>query len=128
MNPLPTLVRAKELVSRRPAAFDLLRQRNFRNFWLANAGSDLGFELRFVAASWLALQLTDSALWVGLILGIRAVPIIALALFGGAVTDRVDRRQILIVARSAVAALGFLAGFLVSTGLIEAWPRRLRAV
>ena len=92
MNSTTALARARELMRRRPAALDLLQQYDFRNFWLANAGSDLGDHLRFVAVAWLVLHLTDSVLWVGLILGIRALPIIALALFGGAVTDRVDRR------------------------------------
>ena len=69
----------------------------------------------------MVLQLTDSVLWVGVIVGIRAVPTTLLALFGGAVTDRLDRRAILVVTRSAMAALGLLTGFLVSAGLIEAW-------
>ena len=102
MSSTTALARARDLIRRRPAALDLLRQYDFRNFWLANAGSDLGDHLRFVAVAWLVLQLTDSVLWVGLILGIRALPATALALFGGAVTDRVDRRAILVVTRSAM--------------------------
>ena len=87
MSSTTVLARARDLIKRRPAALDLLRQHDFRNFWLSNAGSDLSDHLRFVAVAWLVLQLTDSVLWVGLILGIRALPTTALALFGGAVTD-----------------------------------------
>ena len=64
MKSTSAMARAKNLVARRPVAVDLLRGRDFRNFWLANAASDLGIALRLVAVGWLVLELTDSALWV----------------------------------------------------------------
>ena len=51
MSSTTALARARDLISRRPPALDLLRQYDFRNFWLANAGSDLGDHLRFVAVA-----------------------------------------------------------------------------
>ena len=121
MSGMLAVTRAKEMIRWRPAALDVLRLEEFRYFWLANAGADLGVELRFLAASWLVLDLTDSALWVGLVGGIRAVPIVVLGLLGGAATDRLDRRTILLVTRSVMAMLGFLTGYLITSGRIEPW-------
>src|SRR5207245_11749541 len=48
--------------------------------------------------------LTGSSLDVGLIGLFQAVPFIALALFGGVVADRVDRRRLLIATQSGLAS------------------------
>ena len=116
-----SLTRTRAFLGRRPAAVDLLRLRDFRYFWLSTVGSDLGLELRMVATIWLALVLTDSPLWVGVVAGVRAVPVVALVLFAGAVTDRVDRRSILLATRVALGVLAFLTAYLATSGLIAVW-------
>ena len=45
---------------RRPAVFNLLADRNFRTYFIADAFHDLGVDTRLVGMSWLALELTDS--------------------------------------------------------------------
>ena len=78
-------------------------------------------ELRFVAVAWLVLQLTDSPFWVGMIAGVRAFPVIAFGLIGGVVSDRMDRKKILLVTRSMLAIVSFLTAYLVTSGLVELW-------
>jgi MFS family permease len=116
-----TLTRAKALAKWRPAALDVLRLRDYRYFWLSNATADLNYSLRITATSWLVLQLTSSPLWVGLVGGVSGIPAIVLALVGGAVSDRADRRTILLVTRFILNSVAFLTAYLVASGLIEAW-------
>lgn len=67
----------------------------------------------FLASSWVLLELTDSPAWVGL-LGVNAVPAIALSLLGGGVADRVSRVNLL-----RFGATGYLSVFLVTAVLVQ---------
>ena len=50
-----------------------------------------------------------------------AIPTLALALFGGAVADRMDKRSILIVTQVAMMALALVLGTLVMLGVAQFW-------
>ena len=63
-----------------------------------------GTQLRLVAVPYQIFLLTGSSLDVGLIGLFQAVPLIALALFGGVVADRVDRRRLLIATQIGLAS------------------------
>lgn len=89
-----------------------LRERNFRMFWAGAAISLFGDQFYLVALPWVVLQLTGSAVAVGTILMAAAIPRSVLMLIGGAVTDRVSPRRIMMNTASArtlfVAAIGIL--------------------
>lgn len=92
----------------------LLRNRSFLVFYVANAISSIGDELYYIALPWLILQTTDSSMVLGTITMVGAIPQPALVLIGGAVSDRLSARKVLLIAalgRAAlVAALGLLTG------------------
>jgi MFS family permease len=99
-----------------PAAFPHpLRERNFRMWWAGQAISLLGDQCYLVALPWLVLQMTGSAVAMSTILMAAAVPRTVLMLIGGALTDRVSPRKVMITTASArtvlVAAIGFLVWF-----------------
>ena len=73
-----------------------LKIRQFRTLWLAAMFSNLGSFLQAVAGSWLMLELTDSATWVGLMVASTTLPLFFLALPAGALADLVDRGTILL--------------------------------
>lgn len=77
--------------------------------------------MRIMVMGWLVLELTNSQLWVGLIAGLAGVPILLLSLIAGAVTDRSDKRRLLIITRIIPAAFTFLLAYMVTAGLIEPW-------
>jgi MFS family permease len=92
-----------------------LRNRAFRLLWIGNTISWTGDQFYLVALPWLVLSLTGSAIVLGAIEMLAAIPRAVLMLVGGAVSDRVSPRRILMLtafARSllvgAVAALLFL--------------------
>jgi MFS family permease len=95
----------------------LRESRSFRLLWSGQLVSLTGTQLRLVAIPYQVYLLTGSSLDVGLIGLFQAVPLITLALFGGVVADRVDRRRLLIVTQiglaacSALLAIGTQLGF-----------------
>src|SRR5919206_1142380 len=88
---------------------------HFRNLWLGGAVSALGDQFYLVALPWLVLQLTGSNLAVGTVLMCAAIPRAVLMLGGGAVSDRIAPRRIMLSTASTrtifVAAVGVLAWF-----------------
>src|SRR5579872_396124 len=88
---------------------------HFRNLWLGGTVSAVGDQFYLVALPWLVLQLTGSNLAVGTVLMCAAVPRAVLMLAGGAVSDRVAPRRVMLTTASTrtvfVAAVGVLAWF-----------------
>lgn len=99
----------------------ILRLRNFRNFWLASVFASTSNQVRIFAVAWVALEISDSQLWVGLSLGATALPTLMLSLLSGAVVDRLPRRRILILSQLALSGLLFLTAYLVVSGSLHVW-------
>jgi len=74
-----------------------------------------GTQLRLVAIPYQIYLITGSSLDVGLIGLFQAIPLISLALFGGVIADRVDRRRLLILTQIGLAASS--AGLAIGTQL-----------
>jgi MFS family permease len=98
-----------------------LFNRGFRYLWVGNTISGCGDQFFLVALPWLILQLTGSGAVLGGIMMVEAIPRAALMLIGGAVTDRVSPRKIMILAAAARTLLvATLAGF-IWTRHVEVW-------
>ncbi|MBM3956944.1 MAG: MFS transporter [Gemmatimonadetes bacterium] len=106
----------------------LLSEGRFRALLASTGASDLATAMRVAAQSWLVLELTDSSLWVGAVAGVRAVPAVLLALVGGVVTDRVDKRALLFVSRLVLGFAAAAIGLLVAWGQIHPWHLVLLSV
>ncbi|HEY6621797.1 MAG TPA: MFS transporter [Steroidobacteraceae bacterium] len=95
--------------------------RDFRYLWIGNTVSGCGDQFFLVALPWLILQLTGSGAVLGGIMMVGAIPRAALMLIGGAVTDRVSPRKIMILTAAARTLLvGALAAF-IWTHHVEVW-------
>lgn len=88
-----------------------LRHVAYRRMFIGNAVSSFGYQFTAVAVPVQMYALTGSSLWVGLIGLAALVPLLAFALWGGAVADVVDRRKLLLAASLLMfgATLGLLA-------------------
>ena len=106
-----------------------LKIRQFRTLWMVSTFSNIGSFLQAVAGSWLMLELTGSATWVGLMVASNTLPLLFLALPAGALADLIDRGKILLAsqmlmgasaaAMAAVTALGTITpGLLLTFGLM----------
>jgi len=82
-----------------------LRYPDFRRLFVGQGVAFVGFQLTAVAVAVQMYDVTGSSLWVGL-LGVAAlVPLVVLGLYGGSVSDAVDRRTLLVSASLAAWAV-----------------------
>lgn len=118
------LVHAERLYHTMPA----FQSRDFRLFWVGQLVSLIGTWVQSVAQQWLVLQLTHSAFALGLVTTIQFTPVLALSLVGGAVADRVSKRDLLLVTQVISACLAVGLGVLVQTGAVRYWEVLLSAL
>jgi MFS family permease len=76
--------------------FQIFRKRDFTLMWSAQLVSTIGSALTDLAAGILIFNLTGSALNVGLVLMVTAIPTLFVGLFAGVFVDRFDRKKILL--------------------------------
>ena len=76
----------------------LRRRRELRLLIVGQSISDLGSMITFVAIPVQTFQLTDSSLHVGLLGVAEFVPMLTLALVGGALAYSFDRRRLVMIA------------------------------
>jgi MFS family permease len=81
----------------------LRRRREFRLMTISQAVSITGSEMSLVAIPFQVYEITGSSLAVGLLGVVEFVPILALALIGGALADAFDRRKLTMGAEAAAA-------------------------
>jgi MFS family permease len=98
-----------------------LRHRAFRRVWIGESVSvvgDLSFETAFI---WLILQTTGSTAALAVVMLAQAIPRGLLMLLGGAVTDRVSPRTVMLFSHlTRGVAVGLLA-VLVVAGRVQFW-------
>ena len=98
-----------------------LRNANFVLWWLGATTSLLGDQFYLVALPWVVLQLTGSAVAMGTVAMCAGIPRAVLMLMGGAITDRISPRRILMATASARAVLVAAIGFLLLRNVLQLW-------
>ena len=76
-------------------AYAAIRLGNFRKYWLGNLLSILGMQMQSVTVVWEVYKRTDDPFSIGLVGLCIVIPVLSLALVGGHVADRFDRRLVL---------------------------------
>ncbi len=98
-----------------------LASRDFRLLFAGRSVSLLGDGAFLVAMAWQAYTLSNSPTALSLLGIAMTVPLIALLLFGGVVSDRYDRRRVMLIADALRAALLLLLGALALMGTLRIW-------
>jgi MFS family permease len=98
-----------------------LFNRDFRYLWIGATISGCGDQFFLVALPWLILQLSGSGAILGGVMMVGAIPRAALMLIGGAVTDRISSRKIMIFTAAARAALVGTLAASIWTHHVEIW-------
>ena len=93
----------------------------FRLLMIGTLGTNTAFWMYQVAVGWLALELTDSAFFVGLSGFVGGIPMLILSLPAGVLIDRFDGRRILLFAQGGVMTVSALFALLVGFDLIQRW-------
>jgi len=95
--------------------------RDFRYLWIGNTVSGCGDQFFLVALPWLILQLTGSGAVLGGIMMVQAIPRAALMLLGGAVSDRISPRKIMILTAAVRSLLVAALAALVWAHHVQVW-------
>lgn len=95
--------------------------RDFRLLFAGTTTSLLGDQLALIATPWLVLQLTGDPLALGFVLALEGIPRAVFMLLGGAVTDRLSPRFIMLAADLVRLVLTAAMATVVITGLVEVW-------
>lgn len=99
----------------------LRKYRNFRLYFVSHAVSFAGTWMQQIAAYWLVLQLTGSAVAVGALALAQLLPVTVLGLFAGQVVDRFDARRLLIRTESTLILTAATLAALTLTGAVQLW-------
>ncbi len=93
----------------------------FRMLMFGTLSSSSGFWMYQVSIGWLALELINSPLFVGLAGFAGGIPMLLLSIPAGLVIDRYSRRNVLFMAQSGVAVVSTIFAIMVATGTIQPW-------
>ncbi len=105
----------------RQSTFHSLRYKDYRLLWYGQAGASASLWIEQLARPLLILELTNSALMVGLITATRMLPMLLVGIWAGVVADRVDKRRILLFTKSITLLTHFTTAAVVLTGVVEPW-------
>jgi len=97
------------------------KEKYFSLLWGGAFLSSTGFWVQAVGQSWQVLQLTNSALLLGLVTFAATLPNVVLSPFGGVVADRFDRRHLLICTQTIYMTTATLLGILTTLHIIAVW-------
>ena len=101
--------------------FDSFRYRDYIFLWLATMFSSGGFWLQQVIVGWLTYEVTASAFWTSVALGLDALPILFVGPVGGLLVDNFDRRKLMAFIYGYQATVTLIFAAVVLTGNLQAW-------
>jgi len=93
--------------------------RNFRIYWFGQLLSLFGTWMQSTSQAWLVLQQTDSPWMVGVVAALQFTPVTVLGMVGGVVSDRVNKRRLLLLTQSFAALQALALGWLTVTGNVR---------
>jgi len=99
-----------------PSTLRAFRSYNYRLFFAGQGISLVGSWIQQVALGWLVYRLTSSPWYLGLVGFLDQIPIFLFAPIGGVVSDRFDRRKVLIASQALALLQAFLLALLVFSG------------
>jgi MFS family permease len=95
--------------------------RNFRLLWLGQATSLLGDQFHMVAGAWLVLKMTGDPLALGGVLAAGGISRAIFTLVGGAISDRISPRRLMIFSDIFRLLLAALLAAQILTGTLQVW-------
>jgi MFS family permease len=101
--------------------FPALASRDFLIFWVGQFISLIGTWMQNTTLPYLAYRITGSSLDLGLIGFSASLPTLILALPGGVLVERLDKRKVVIALQVIMMLQAFLLAFLALSGLIQIW-------
>ena len=113
-------MRLPTTLTRASTPLGVFRYRNFTFVWSSTALVGVGTQMESAVLGWFVLSLTDSPFLVGSIAAAR-MALNFLALFAGAIADRLPRNVLLVSVEFVMGIMGILMLALILTDLLEVW-------
>ena len=113
-------LRLTDTLTRASTPLGIFRHRSFAFVWGSTALVGVGTQMESAVLGWFVLSLTDSPFLVGSIAAAR-MALNFLALFAGAIADRLPRNLLLVSVEFIMGLMGILMLALILTGLLEVW-------
>ena len=101
--------------------FDALTIRNFRLYWLGLITLTFAGMMQMPAQAWLAYEITQSPLKLTLVAAMQAIPMIGFSVYSGVFLDRIQKRNILLMAQGFSTVIAIVIAVLISTHQIQYW-------
>ena len=109
--------------------FDSLKEPSYRWLWLGMLGSFAGMQMQMLARGWLVVDKLDgSALDLGIVTSSNGLPLLVLSLFGGVISDRFSKRNLLIITQSCNGLIALLVALLIVTDRVQIWHMIVAAI
>ena len=93
----------------------------FRGYWLAQTVALSGTWMQNTGSQLVVLSLTSSAVAIGTINVVSAIPLLLFSLSGGVIADRLDRRRIIIATQYVMGIVSLIFAYLIWSERIEYW-------
>ena len=116
--PLPPEMRPTRGLGR---ATEALESPAFRRIFVSNMAFFLAMGGQGIVRPWLALELTDSPLALGIVSAATAVPMLVLSPYGGVLADRMERRFVILLAQSLAIVAELAPLILLHFHRLEFW-------
>ena len=111
----------------RTRALSSLQHRNFRLLWLGHSLTSMAYWMDQVSRGWLIYELTNSALQLGMVRGIQALPILFLSPVAGSAADRFSRKKQIVLSQIVDSCMYAVLTLLIFTHAIKPWHVYLSA-
>ena len=108
-------------IDRRVRILTPLRHRDFRYLWVGMTASLLGDGIFYVALAWQAYELSNTPSALSTIGVAMTIPHVVFLLAGGVVSDRFDRRRVMMAADALRALAVGVMGLLALTDGLQQW-------
>src|SRR5205085_11427791 len=112
---------AERPASARSQTFSSLRHADYRYLWAGTLFMSLGQWVQQITLGFLVYDLTSSSVLLGTLQALRALPFLLVSPIAGVAVDRFDRRRLLIIVQSVLAATALGMGVLVGSGAVQVW-------
>lgn len=105
-----------------------LRHPRYRAFFMLQSFSYIGTWMQQTAMIWLIYRLTNSSFMLGLMGFLSQIPSLFLSPYAGVLTDRYDRRRLLLITQFSYIVIGLIFAVVVLTNHVQSWILLLLAV
>jgi len=117
----PTKDKSDKTKPGRSSTFRALRHRNYKLWFFGQGLSLIGTWMQSMAQQVLVYRLTGSASALGIVSFMTVVPLVPLAMWGGSLSDRVSKRNLLLVTQTLMTIQAILLAVLTWTGIVQIW-------